>query len=97
MGSFTIRPAGNVIAALAWSPTGDELAVAGHSGLVQLWSADRTPRFVRSLVGLRSTFGQTEAIQAVAFSPDGRLLAASDNGRPARSARDPPAMITRGL
>jgi WD40 repeat protein/DNA-binding SARP family transcriptional activator len=81
LASVTIAPNGNVITALAWSPAGDELALAGHAGLVQLWSTEGTPRLLRSLVGLRSMFGQPEAIQAVAFSPDGELVAASDDDK----------------
>src|SRR5205807_2404425 len=32
LSSFTIRPDGSSVTALAWSPGGDELAVGGHSG-----------------------------------------------------------------
>lgn len=77
--SFTITPKGNGITALAWSPTPSELAVAGHSGIVQLWQVDSAPRLVRSLTGLQPIGGLPEAVQALAFSPDGRLLAASDS------------------
>ena len=48
---------------------------------MQLWSTDGPPRLVRSLAGLRSMFGQPEAVQSVAFSPDGRVLAASDDDK----------------
>ena len=41
-----------MITALAWSPTQPVLAVAGDSGLVQLWRVDGTPRLERSLTGL---------------------------------------------
>jgi WD40 repeat protein len=78
--SFTVKPKGAVITALAWSPTAPPLAVGGHSGLVQLWRVDGTPRLARSLSGLQPVLGQLEAIQAIAFSPDGRLIAASDAG-----------------
>jgi WD40 repeat protein len=78
-GWFTVKPAGAVITALAWSPTAPELAVGGSSGLVQLWRIDGTPRLTRSLTGLQPVLGKPEAIQALSFSPDGRLLAASDN------------------
>jgi DNA-binding SARP family transcriptional activator/WD40 repeat protein len=76
--SFTVRPNGAVITALAWSSSPPELAVGGSSGLVQLWRTDGTPRLARSLTGLQAVLGQPEAIQALAFSPDGRLIAASD-------------------
>jgi WD40 repeat protein len=45
---------------------------------VQLWRVEGTPRLVRSLSGLQPPLGQLEAIQAIAFSPDGHLVAASD-------------------
>ncbi len=78
LAAFALTPNGNVITALAWSPNGHELAVAGHSGLVQLWSTDGTPRLRHTLAGLTPPFGRADAIQSVAFSPDGRLVAASD-------------------
>jgi DNA-binding SARP family transcriptional activator/WD40 repeat protein len=77
-GTFIISPRDTVITALAWSPAGSEIAVAGHSGVVQLWQVDRRPRLVRPLVGLHPLLGQPEAIQALAFSHDGTLVAASD-------------------
>ena len=80
--SFTIEPKGTMITALAWSPTQPALAVAGYSGLVQLWRVDGTPRLARSLTGLSAVPGAPEAIQALTFSPDGQLLAASDSSRP---------------
>ena len=79
LASFTIGPAPNVITALAWSPAGDELAVGGHSGLVELWSIGGAPRLVHTLAGLPSPSGAPHAIQSVAFSPDGRLIAASED------------------
>ena len=79
--SFTIGPKGTMITALAWSPTRPILAVAGYSGLVQLWRVDDPPRLARSLTGLHAVPGAPEAIQALTFSPDGQLLAASDSSR----------------
>ena len=70
-----------MVTALAWSPTRPVLAVAGYSGLVQLWRVDGTPRLARSLTGLNAVPGAPEAIQALTFSPDGQFLAASDSSR----------------
>lgn len=78
--SFTVTPKGALITALAWSPTAPELAVGGSSGLVQLWRIDGAPRLARPLTGLQPVLGKPEAVQALRFSPDGRLVAASDNG-----------------
>ena len=77
--SFTVKPTGTVITALAWSPAAPELAVGGSSGLLQLWRVDGIPHLARSLSGLQPALGQPEAIQAVGFSPNGLLIAASDN------------------
>ena len=82
-GSFAVKPRDAAITTLAWSHTAPELAVGGSSGLVQLWRVDGTPRLVRSLSGLQPILGKPEAIQALAFSPDGRLIAASDNSETA--------------
>jgi len=79
--SFTIGPKGTMITALAWSPTRPILAVAGYSGLVQLWRVDGPPRLARSLTGLHAVPGAPEAIQTLTFSPNGQILAASDSSR----------------
>jgi WD40 repeat protein len=77
--SFTLGPKGAVITSLAWSPSGSELAAGGYSGLVQLWNLAGAPRLTRTFVGLHAiSTALPEAIQSVAFSPDGRLLVASD-------------------
>ena len=78
----SVRPA---ITALAWSLTDGLLAVGAHDGVVQLWSVDGAPRLVRRLSGLALLPGQDEAVQALAFSPDGRLRAVTDKARPPRS------------
>jgi DNA-binding SARP family transcriptional activator/WD40 repeat protein len=66
------------ITGLAWSPTAPVVAVAGHAGFVQLWNVAGTPRPAQTMLGLHAVLGRPEAIQALAFSPDGSLLAASD-------------------
>ncbi|HEY2320257.1 MAG TPA: BTAD domain-containing putative transcriptional regulator, partial [Solirubrobacteraceae bacterium] len=66
------------ITALAWSPAAPVVAVAGHSGFVQLWNVAGRPRPGQTLLGLHALIGRPEAIQALAFSPDGRLLSATD-------------------
>jgi WD40 repeat protein len=77
--AFKVGSNGMVITALAWAPTAPTLAVAGHSGLVQLWDVQGSPRLMRSLTGLQPQAGLPEAVQALAFSPDGHLLAATDS------------------
>jgi WD40 repeat protein len=64
-----------VIPALAFSPDGSLLAVAGFHEVL-LWNSDAT-KLVGRLVGL------SERIESLSFSPDGKKLAASA-GRPAR-------------
>jgi WD40 repeat protein/DNA-binding SARP family transcriptional activator len=76
--AFRISPRGDPITALAWSPAGGVLAVGAHDGVVQLWELGGAPRLERELMGLEPVTGQSEAIQDLAFSPDGRLLAATD-------------------
>ncbi len=91
--TFSISPSSADITTLAWSPTGRELAVGAHSGLVQLWRTDGTPRLEKSLSGLQAAPGEAEAIQAIAFSPDGRLIAASDATETTQAARELPSPV----
>ncbi len=62
------------VTALAWSPDGALLAVATRDGPVQLWRTRRRPHLIHRLHGL-------DAVQAVAFTPDARLIAAVDHRR----------------
>jgi WD40 repeat protein/DNA-binding SARP family transcriptional activator len=87
-GSFNVQSGDADITALAYSPTKPLLAVGGHSGLVQLWRTDGTPRLVRPLTGLHPAPGQLDAIQAIEFSPNGRLIAATDAGPTSQPAGD---------
>ncbi len=75
--SFEVSP-GAQVTALAWSPTGTQLAVAGRDGLLQLWDVSAPPRLERTLSGLGSLVGLPDVIPAVAFSSDGKLVAATD-------------------
>ena len=71
-------PAADGITALAWSPTAPVIGIAGHAGFVQLWNVAGAPRPAETMLGLHVLLGRPEAIQALTFSPDGSLLAASD-------------------
>jgi WD40 repeat protein len=75
-GSFTIPQAEGVITALQWSPRASDLAVGTLSGALALWSTDG--RLKRALTGLPSPRTAVHAVQAVAFSADGSLIAATD-------------------
>ena len=78
LGSFRIAPTDDPITALAWSPDGDAVAVGAHGGVVQVWSVNGTPALERTLYGLAPVLGLTEAVQSLAFSPNGQLLAGTD-------------------
>jgi WD40 repeat protein len=69
----------DLLTAVAWSPRSPLLAAAGRRGGIQLWTSGADPR----VVGRRSVPG---AVQAVAFSPDGRDLAAVDVEHPRAGA-----------
>ena len=60
-------------AAAVYSPDGGKLAIAGEGGQLRLLDAGTLRPLAPDLIGLRATS------QAVAFSPDGRLLAAGQN------------------
>ena len=81
----SLRALRGFAAAVAYSPDGHLLAVAGQRGQVTLWDA-RTLRPAGELSGLRTT------VQALAFSPDDRRA----RRRRARHRSDPgrPSSIT---
>jgi WD40 repeat protein len=55
-----------------FSPDGRRIATASHDGTVRIWDAGTG----QEVLTLR---GHAGAVQSVAFSPDGRLLASADN------------------
>lgn len=72
--------------AVAFSPDGKRLASGGEEGLAILWEPDAAPRLSeRRLVGAarpaRRGAGSLAEIYAVAFSPDGKRLAAGGESR----------------
>jgi WD40 repeat protein len=79
--SLTV-PRAATITALAWSPARSELAVGGDRGLLQLWDVRGPPHLVRAFSAPPPVSHFLEAIQSVAFSPDDRLIAASDVNAP---------------
>ena len=86
---------GAQVTGLAWSPTGTQLAVAGRYGLLQLWDVSAPPRLERTLAGLGSLAGLPDVIRAVAFSSDGRLVAATDYNETLPSPGVPPLPLGR--
>jgi WD40 repeat protein len=70
-GSEVLRHGGTVVLTLAFAPDGRTLAVGGQSDFVQLWDVT-SERLVRSL-----EVGDAPCCRCLAFSPNGRLLAAA--------------------
>jgi WD40 repeat protein len=73
-------PGGATRRHIAWRPGGPALAAAGESDAIELWDATTGKLLPGSPLHLKGGF----EVQAVAFSPDGRWLAAggktADNG-----------------
>ncbi len=69
------------VTALAFEPGGKRLAVAGE-GQVRLWDVE-TRKITTLVKPAAAPFTQPEVYHAIAFSPDGRLLALG--GRPAEA------------
>jgi WD40 repeat protein len=79
---FATPDHGAPVVAIAWSPDGEEIATGEHTGLTA-WSATDGVK-VRSYEGAPATLpadlappGTPNGAEAIAFSPDGQLLAAA--------------------
>jgi WD40 repeat protein len=76
LAAIPVRTGGELMG-IAWSRQ-NVLAVSGDAGRVQLWNVKHRPGVLRTLRGLGSFNRQPESVTTVAFSPDGRRLAAGD-------------------
>jgi len=79
-----VKERGDIVS-LAFSPDGQLLAMASHDGTVKLWETH-----LQSVQQVRSLDMQKQRAACVAFSPDGRLVAAGAASYPASLTFSPP-------
>lgn len=72
----TLRGHQYMIATVAFSPDGQQIASGSHDRTIKLWDASSATDIQRH----RTLKGHTEMIHAVAFSPDNRLLVSLSPG-----------------
>ncbi len=68
----TLNPGSGLALAVAWSPTGNILAIGGADGTIQIWDAIT----LKNQTMLR---GHTDQVNRISWSPDGRLLASASS------------------
>jgi 6-phosphogluconolactonase (cycloisomerase 2 family) len=71
-------PFGTEAGAVAFSPSGDLLATITAADSVSVFSVDHTTGALRPVAGSPFSTGPRSEAESVAFSPDGRLLAAGN-------------------
>ena len=76
--TLRVPAAAGSVSALAWSSAAPLVAVGTRSGLVELFDLASAPASTHLLSDLLALGGRPEAVQGLAFSPDGGLVAATD-------------------